>query len=73
MCIWALGKDPGDIIAPHWNGADSTALNPHLVSLMPMLAGLGESHLTYPVLHYFHSTKRSSSAAAERGVRWTRR
>lgn len=64
VCIWALGKDPGDIIARAWNGADSTALNPHLVSLVPMLAGLGENHLTYPVLHYFHSTKRSSSAAA---------
>ena len=33
-------------------------------TLIPMLAGLGESHLTYPVLHYFHSTKRSASAAA---------
>jgi hypothetical protein len=64
VTIWTLGKDPGDIIARTWNGADSTALNPHLVSLVPMLAGLGESHLTYPVLHYFHSTKRSSSAAA---------
>jgi hypothetical protein len=64
VCIWALGKDPGDIIARAWNGADSTALNPHLVSLVPMLAGLGENHLTYPVLHFFHSTKRSSSAAA---------
>src|SRR4051794_6163285 len=64
VCIWALGKDPGDIIARTWNGADSAALNPHLVSLVPMLALLGESHLTYPVLHYFHSTKRSSSAAA---------
>ena len=64
VCVWVLGKDPGDIIIRAWNGADSTALAPHLVSLIPMLAGLGESHLTYPVLHYFHSTKRSSSAAA---------
>jgi Ion channel len=64
VTVWTLGKDPGDIIARAWNGADSTALNPHLVSLVPMLAGLGESHLTYPVLHYFHSSKRSSSAAA---------
>jgi hypothetical protein len=64
VCIWALGKDPADIIVRAWNGADSTALAPHLVSLIPMLAGLGESHLTYPVLHYFHSTKRSASAAA---------
>jgi hypothetical protein len=63
LCIWALGRDPGDIIVRAWNGADTTALGPHLVSLTAMLALLGESHLTYPVLHYFHSSKRSSSAA----------
>ena len=63
VCVWVLGKDPADIISRAWNGADTTALAPHLVSLVPMLAGLGESHLTYPVLHYFHSTKRSASAA----------
>jgi hypothetical protein len=64
VCIWSLGKGPDDIIIRAWNGVDSTALAPHLVSLIPMLALLGENHLTYPVLHYFHSTKRSSSVAA---------
>jgi hypothetical protein len=61
--IWSLGKNPGDIISRAWNGADTTALGPHLVSLSSMLALLGESHLTYPVLHYFHSSKRSSAIA----------
>jgi hypothetical protein len=64
VCIWALGKSPDDIIIRAWNGVDSAALAPHLISLIPMLALLGENHLTYPVLHYFHSTKRSSSVAA---------
>ncbi|MDB5302564.1 MAG: Ion transport 2 domain protein [Phycisphaerales bacterium] len=64
LCIWSLGKSPDDIILRAWNGMDTTALGPHLVSLTAMLALLGESHLTYPVLHYFHSTKRSSSVAA---------
>ncbi len=64
VCVWALGKEPTDIIARAWNGVDSTALAPHLVSLIPMLALLGESHLTYPVLHFFHSNKRSGSASA---------
>lgn len=64
VCIWALGKSPDDIIIRAWNGADTTALGPHLVSLVPMLALLGESHLSYPVLHHFHSTKRSASPAA---------
>ncbi|HEX4055225.1 MAG TPA: ion channel [Tepidisphaeraceae bacterium] len=61
--IWSLGKSPVDIISRAWNGADTTALVPHLVSLSSMLALLGESHLTYPVLHYFHSSKRSSAIA----------
>lgn len=63
LCIWALGRDPADIIVRAWNGADTTALGPHLVSLTAMLALLGESHVTYPGLHFFHSTKRSSAAA----------
>ncbi|MDB5290696.1 MAG: Ion transport 2 domain protein, partial [Phycisphaerales bacterium] len=64
LCIWSLGKSPDDIIIRAWNGMDTTALGPHLVQLTAMLALLGESHLTYPVLHYFHSSKRSSSVAA---------
>lgn len=63
ICIWSLGKSPDDIIVRAWNGADATALSPHLVSLIPMLALLGESHLTYPVLHLFHATKRRGSLA----------
>jgi hypothetical protein len=64
VVIWALGKSPADIIIRAWNGADSTALSPHLISLIPMLALMGESHLSYPILHYIHSTKRSASLAA---------
>src|SRR5581483_3828156 len=36
---------------------------PHLVSLTGMLALLGESHLTYPVLPFFSSTKCSAAVA----------
>lgn len=63
VCIWALGRSPDDIIIRAYNGVDTTALVPHLISLIPMLALLGESHLTYPVLHFFHSSKRSSAIA----------
>ncbi len=63
VCIWALGRSPDDIIIRAYNGVDTSALVPHLVSLIPMLALLGESHLTYPVLHFFHSSKRSSAIA----------
>jgi hypothetical protein len=63
VVIWSLGKSPDDIIIRAWNGVDSTALSPHLISLIPMLALMGESHLSYPILHYIHSTKRSASLA----------
>ncbi len=63
VCIWALGRSPDDIIIRAYNGVDTGALVPHLISLIPMLALLGESHLTYPVLHFFHSSKRSSAVA----------
>jgi hypothetical protein len=63
VCISSLGSSPGDIIFRAWNGMDTSALAPHLVSLTQMLALLGESHLTYPVLHVFHSGKRSSAVA----------
>ncbi len=68
VCIYALGRDPADVIVRAWNGADSTALNPHLISLIPMLALTGESHNSYPVLHYIHSIKRSASVAANVAV-----
>ena len=64
VTIWSLGRTPSDIIIRAWNGVDATALGPHLVQLTGMLALLGESHLTWPVLHYFHSIKRSSALAS---------
>jgi len=62
--ITSLGRNPDDIILRAWNGQDTTALAPHLQSLTGMLALLGENHLTYPVLHYFHGAHRIRSAAA---------
>ena len=37
---------------------------PHLQSLTSLLALLGENHLTYPVLHYFHGAHRIRATAA---------
>ena len=62
--ITSLGRSPDDIVLRAWNGQDTTALAPHLQSLTGMLALLGESHLTYPALHFFHGTHRIRSVAA---------
>lgn len=63
LSIWGLGKSPDEILIRAWNGVDTTALVPHLVALTTMLALLSENHSTYPILHLFHSRKRSSSIA----------
>jgi len=62
VCIWALGKNPLDIIFRAWDGTDTSALQPHFQSISQLVALLGESHMTYPLLHGFRSSKRSASA-----------
>lgn len=62
--ITSLGRNPDDIILRAWNGQDTSALAPHLQSLTGLLALLGENHLTYPILHYFHGAHRIRAAAA---------
>ena len=62
--IWSLGHNPSDIIYRAWNGRDSAELANHFDALIPQLFTLGELHLTYPVLHFFHSPKRAASAGA---------
>jgi hypothetical protein len=62
--IWSLGHNPSDIIYRAWNGCDSSDLTNHFDALIPQLLTLGEMHLTYPVLHFFHSPKRAASAGA---------
>ena len=56
-----LGGTPDEIITNAWNGKDFGNLDQHLVALTPQIAELGEKHLTYPVLHYFHSRERTRS------------
>lgn len=57
--ISALGGTADEILTKAWNGKDFGNLDQHLISLTPLIAELGEKHLTYPVLHYFHSVERS--------------
>jgi hypothetical protein len=62
--ITSLGRTPDEIILRAWNGQDTRALAPHLQSLTALLALLGENHLTYPILHYFHGAQRIRASAA---------
>ncbi len=63
LYISTLGESASEILTRAWDGATCRSLEPHLNALTPMLALLAQRHLTYPALHYFHTTDRSSAAA----------
>jgi hypothetical protein len=63
--IAVLGTDPVDILRRNWDGTQfSPMFAQHLTSLTPEVIRLGERHLAFPVLHYFHAQSRTKSAAA---------
>ena len=57
--IASLGGTGDEILTRAWNNNDFGQLDQHLIAIAPMIAKLGEQHLTYPILHYFHSVERS--------------
>lgn len=61
--IASLGGTADEIVTRAWNGEDFGQFDQHLIALSGMLTQLGESHLTYPILHYFHSIERYRSMA----------
>ena len=61
--INALGGSASEIVARGWAGDSfSSAFVQQLVALTGELATTAEQHLAYPVLHYFHSGDRGTSA-----------
>ncbi|MFN2557942.1 MAG: hypothetical protein ABR592_13940 [Nitriliruptorales bacterium] len=63
--ISSLGDTPQDIILSVWNGSNVLELHDHLTTLLPSITAMGQSHLAYPVLHFFHSsTGRTAIAPA---------
>ncbi len=63
LYITSLGGTPDEIITRAWNGQGFGQLDQHLIALTPMIIGLAESYLAYPVLHYFHSVERSKATS----------
>lgn len=61
--VASLGGTADEILTASWNGEDFEDLASHLSSITSNLTQLGEQHLTYPILHYFHSVERSRSLA----------
>ncbi|MBD1913509.1 MULTISPECIES: potassium channel family protein [unclassified Leptolyngbya] len=63
LYISSLGGTPEEILTRAWNGKDFGQLNQHFISLTSQITLLGEQHVTYPILYYFHSAERSRSFA----------
>lgn len=61
--IAGLGSTAHDIVLRGWNGSDFGSLGQNLSMLVPSLHTVRLQHLTYPVLHFFHSQSRHDSAA----------
>lgn len=55
LSIRGLGASPTEILITGWDGRNFPGLQQHLTSLPTMILQAGQQHLTYPVLHYFHS------------------
>lgn len=56
--IGSLGTTPDEILVRAWDGQAFGSLHLHLIALTPLLNRLAQTHLAYPVLHYFHSGER---------------
>lgn len=63
--IAALGNDSQDILVRAWNGEDFGDLNLFLIEMSAELSILGQMHIAYPVLHYYHSTDDRSSLSRQ--------
>ena len=63
VCITALGKTPHDVLLRAWNGSGFGRLGDHLLVLTFPMVSLGQGHLSYPVLHCFHSPDWESALA----------
>ncbi|MGF1494677.1 MAG: ion channel [Microcoleaceae cyanobacterium] len=61
--IACLGGTSDKILTQAWNGSDFGQFDQHLITLSPMLTQLGENHLNYPILYYFHSIERNRALA----------
>ena len=61
--IAGLGGTAHDIVLRGWNGTDFGSLGQNLSMLSSSLHTVRLQHLTYPVLHFFHSQSRHDAAA----------
>ncbi|WP_347159192.1 hypothetical protein [Pontibacter chitinilyticus] len=59
--IASIGHSPQAMLLNNWNGKNFSMLNDQLQELALSIAGQGQLHLAYPVLHYFHHSQKSTA------------
>lgn len=59
--IWGLGRTAQQVVARAWDGQRFTVIEQHLLTLGPMLHGVAEQHLAYPLIAYFRSSRRETA------------
>ena len=55
LTIHGLGSTPCGILTTTWNGKDFSDLDALLPDMSSQIIMLGQQHMAYPALHYFHS------------------
>ena len=66
--ISSLGDDPYELLTSCWADGSWGRLTETLDALTPELLLLGQRHLAYPVLHYFHNTDARAAPAVAVGT-----
>lgn len=61
LYLSTLGRTPAEILRRAWNGNDLGSLDLHLVALVPRVAQVAQSHLAYPIIHFFHASSRETA------------
>jgi hypothetical protein len=60
--ISSLGSSPSAILRTGWDGSGFDGLEQHFVELTTRLTTLRQQHLTYPIVHFFHTGNMVNSA-----------
>lgn len=59
--VSTFGHDACSIVTSAWDGSSFRAFERRLEDLIPSVLMTAQRHLTYPIIHYFHSAERDSA------------
>lgn len=66
--ISSLGRTPSEMLVRAWDGQSFGALSSYFADLTPQIEIHAQRHFSFPVLHYFHNTRRHAAASPSLAV-----